>query len=254
MKLLNGQNMAPFPFPLPTTSLLTFSNILHDPSSTFTADLGVDHDQSSTFASQLAEATSARTKVYLTLKACQDGSGSSLAVLDAIQGYLPSLQAIISSLDSDLLLPRGEMVFPWRPSLTHYPMSTPTLGLPGIHSEHFFVLLAYALALSNHAYSILHALPIFELESSSSSSGTNKGKGKSGSMAGAAQLTSEDEKRITNGLTRAVDLLCQASGVLTYISEKVMPELEGIKKAQGRLGKHRWPIETGPESIRALSM
>lgn len=62
--------MPPLLFPLPTTSLLTFSSLLIDPSNSY--------------GTVLAEATSARTQLHLALKAVaekQPGAGA-LAVLD----------------------------------------------------------------------------------------------------------------------------------------------------------------------------
>jgi len=71
--------MPPLLFALPTTSLLTFSNLLHDPSSSYTT--------------ALAEATSARTKLQLALKGvAENQAGSSaLAVVDVSRGIGYSL-------------------------------------------------------------------------------------------------------------------------------------------------------------------
>lgn len=62
--------MPPYLYPLPTTSLITFSAILTDPSSSYTTIL--------------SEATAARTKLHLTLKGIADNEpgASALAVLD----------------------------------------------------------------------------------------------------------------------------------------------------------------------------
>ena len=110
------------------------------------------------------------------------------------------------------------------------------------------MLLVYALALSNYAHSILASLPTFEAPQD------GKGKGKSTSQNVVGQLTSEDEKRISTGLGRAVDLLCQASGVATCAADKVCPLLEAAKKATGGRGKGKWPVETGTEAFRGLGM
>ncbi|ORX38531.1 hypothetical protein BD324DRAFT_578025 [Kockovaella imperatae] len=230
--------MPPFPFPLPTTSLISYANLLHDTSLSFTAEL--------------AEATSARTTLQLALKALDENnpSASALSVVDAVQGYLPYLQSIIHSLDSDLLLPKSELSFTWTPSLTSYPLKTPALTLPSIHAEHLFVLLVYALSLSNYANSILRSLPVFE--SIQDSKGKSKAGGAAQSVVG--RLTAEDEKKITVGLGRAVDLLCQASGIATYVADKICPVFEGAKKGAGRNGKLKWPVETGAEAFRGLAM
>ena len=42
-----------------------------------------------------------------------------------------------------------------------------------------------------------------------------------------AVLTPEEEKKVTAGLARAVDLLCQASGIATWTAENVCPKLAG---------------------------
>lgn len=183
-----------------------------------------------------------------------------------MQGYLPYLRGIIACLDADELLLKGDpsesdrsllvelgrigswgpvslrmltlSVFSWRSSLTQS-SSTPLLPLPSFHAEHLFVLVTYTLALSNYAHSILASLPTFEPSPGSSS---------------VPHMTSEDEKRTTAGLARAVDLLCQAAGIAQWAAENVCPGLDGIRSATGRVGKHRWPIETSAESLRGLSM
>ncbi|WWD19079.1 pH-response regulator protein palC [Kwoniella shandongensis] len=223
--------MPPYLFPLPTTSLITFSSILHDPSSSYT--------------SVLSEATAARTRLHLALKGVAENepSSSALAVLDAVQVYLPYLRGIVACLDADELLFKGEPTFPWRAPLTHYTMTSPLLPLISIHGEHLFVILTYTLALSNYAHSILASLPVFELQAGASKS------------AGAApHMSTEDEKRTAAGLTRAVDLLCQASGVAEWAAENVCLTVEPIKSASGgRLGKHRWPAESSRETFMGLS-
>jgi hypothetical protein len=62
--------MPPFLFPLPTTSLLAFSNLLLDPSGSHSV--------------HLTEATAARTKVHLALKAVagNEPGSSALSIVD----------------------------------------------------------------------------------------------------------------------------------------------------------------------------
>lgn len=70
-----------------------------------------------------------------------------------------------------------------------------------------------------------------------------------------AHLTTEEEKRTTAGLARAVDLLCQAAGVADWAAENVVVLLDPIRAASGgRVSKYRWPIECGAEAMRGLSM
>ena len=117
-------------------------------------------------------------------------------------------------------------------------MSAPLLPLPSIHYEHLFVLVTYTLALSNYTAAILAGLPKFE---------PKQGEPR--------HMSKEDEKRTTAGLARAVDLLCQAAGAAEWASQTVLPSLESVRTISGgRAGKHRWPIEAGPESFRGLSM
>ncbi|WVR00020.1 pH-response regulator protein palC [Kwoniella sp. CBS 9459] len=220
--------MPPYPFPLPTTTLLAYSSILHDPSNSYTT--------------VLSEATEARTRLFLALKGVHEGQqgSSALAVLDAVQVYLPYLKGIIACLDADELLFKGEPTFPWSSPLTQYALSTPTLPLISIHSEHLFVILTYVLALSNYAHSILASLPTFEPKPGSHTM---------------PHMSTEDEKRTTAGLSRAVDLLCQASGVADWTAENVCLVVEPIKNASaGRLGKGKWPAESSRETFKGLSM
>lgn len=102
--------------------------------------------------------------------------------------------------------------------------------------------MTYTLALSNFAYSILAALPAFEPKSSAAAGSASQ------------HMSTEDEKRTTAGLARAVDLLCQASGVAEWAAENVCSYLDSARIASGRVGKSRWPIETNRETFRGLAM
>lgn len=132
------------------------------------------------------------------------------------------------------------LAFQWRAPLTHFGLSWPLLPLLSIHSEHLMVILTYTLALSNYAHSILSSLPAFEIPAGSKNM---------------PHMSSEDEKRTTAGLARAVDLLCQASGVAEWAAEHVCLQVESLKSvSSGRLGKGKWPAESSRETFRALSM
>jgi hypothetical protein len=111
--------------------------------------------------------------------------------------------------------------------------------MPSIQAEQLMVMFTYILALSNYAYSILESLPSFEPSPGSLSK---------------AHMTAEDEKRTAAGLARAVELLCQASGIAKWTADELCPKLDGVKKAMGRLGKHKWPIEASEDACRGLSM
>jgi hypothetical protein len=83
--------MPPLLFPLPTTSLLTFSNLLIDPSSSY--------------GGALAQATAARTQLHLALKAVADKQpgGSALAVVDVSL----TMQSLKKSQTADIRLSRA---------------------------------------------------------------------------------------------------------------------------------------------------
>jgi hypothetical protein len=129
--------------------------------------------------------------------------------------------------------------FLWRAPLTHYPLNPPLLPMPSIQAEQLMVMFTYILALSNYAHSILESLPSFEPSPGTLSK---------------AHMTAEDEKRTAAGLARAVELLCQASGIAKWTADELCPKLDGVKKAMGRLGKYKWPIEASEDACRGLSM
>lgn len=125
-------------------------------------------------------------------------------------------------------------------------MTPPILYYPSLQAEELFVLVSYALALNNYARLILDSLPVGSL-----------GTGGGGSVSAAAQrLSADEEKRTAAGLARAVDLLCQAAGVMEWAADNVCPAVESARAASGRLGKGKtkWPAETGAEACRGLSM
>ncbi|TXT08605.1 hypothetical protein VHUM_02733 [Vanrija humicola] len=220
--------MAPYLFPYPTTGPVTLSNVFIDRQLAYTTEL--------------AEATVARTRLQIALKAAagQEPGSSALAVLEAVQVYHPYLRGIIACLDTDDLLVKGELAFPWKSPLTASLTSSSLLSLPSIQAEHFYVVLTYSIALANYAHAILQGLPRFEVEPGSKA---------------VPNITVEDAQKTNAGLTRAVDLLSQASGVADWAALNVSPGLEPARQATGgRLGRSKWPVETGPEAFRAISM
>jgi hypothetical protein len=136
--------------------------------------------------------------------------------------------------------PRTEMpaVFPWRSPLTSNGASPQLLSLPSIHSEHLFVILTYVLALSNYAHSVLASLPDFE---------PSPGR--------RPHISNEDERKTAAGLARAVDLLCQASGIAEWAAETIVPLVEPVRAASGGwVGKVKWPVEMSAEAFGGLAM
>jgi hypothetical protein len=87
--------MPPYVYPLPTTTLLTFSSIFIDPSSTHTT--------------VLADATSARTRLHLALKAVadQEPGSSALAVVEVCLLFLSHSLSIGSTNLPPVLAGRG---------------------------------------------------------------------------------------------------------------------------------------------------
>jgi hypothetical protein len=131
-----------------------------------------------------------------------------------------------------VLIGADTTAFHWRSSLAHHSTARgdTTYGLPNPASEYLFTLLAYALALSNHALSLLPPLP---------TAATN-------------QVTStEQEKATTAQYARCVELLCQASGLLEWMGTHVVLEVDKARMASGRT---KWPIEASRDVLAGLSM
>jgi hypothetical protein len=98
-------------------------------------------------------------------------------------------------------------------------------------------MLTYALSLSNYAHSVLKSLPFPSADGPASA------------------MSTEDEKRVTAGLARAVDLLCQAAGVADWTAEHVCPAVETSRTSSGgKIGKGKWPLDIGSETLRGLVM
>lgn len=98
------------------------------------------------------------------------------------------------------------LVFSWRTTLSaNLFHNSPRLDVPSLYADYSFTLLTYGFALSNLAYSIVTSVGIYEHDRAISD----------------ADRKSKDEK-----LNVAVDFLCRASGIFTYISDTVLPEWE----------------------------
>lgn len=79
------------------------------------------------------------------------------------------------------------------------------MDVPGLHADYAFSLSTNAFALSNLAYSIVTSVGIYEHDRAISD----------------ADRKAKDEK-----LNVAVDFLCRASGIFSFISNTVIPEWE----------------------------
>jgi hypothetical protein len=102
--------------------------------------------------------------------------------------------------------------------------------LPTPASEYLFVSLSYAMALSNHALSMLPPLPTPENN---------------------LVTSTEQEKATTAQYARCVELLCQASGILQWMGTSVVLDVEQARMASG---KTKWPIECSRDVLAALSL
>lgn len=99
--------------------------------------------------------------------------------------------------------------FSWRTTLSaNLFNNSPRLGIPGLHADYAFTLLTYAFALSNLAHSIVTSVGNYEQDQAISD----------------ADRQAKEEK-----LNVAVDFLCRASGIFSFLSDKVLPEWETSK-------------------------
>lgn len=78
------------------------------------------------------------------------------------------------------------------------------MNFPGLYADLYFSLLTYAFSLCNYASSIVSSLEGYE-----------------------RQLYASEEERKANDerLNMAVNFLCRAGGIFTYLAEVVLPEL-----------------------------
>ncbi|KAG5640189.1 hypothetical protein DXG03_000647, partial [Asterophora parasitica] len=96
--------------------------------------------------------------------------------------------------------------FSWRTTLSANIFNTPPrLSIPDIQADLAFSLLTYAFALSNLARSTANSLGRYERD---------------------RHISDSDRKVKDEQLNVAVDFLCRASGIYTYIGDIVLPEWE----------------------------
>ncbi|KAJ9096580.1 hypothetical protein QFC19_007112 [Naganishia cerealis] len=237
--------MPPYVFPAPATTLLSFSELCVDPSSTNTVIL--------------ADATQARSKLRNALKDVEAKNADWLIVLDSVQGYLPYLLGVINSLEADDLLPRNEPnelnpfrlspAFPWKSVITSSSMGSSSMqNLPAFGSELVMTLTCYAAALSNLASDTLR---------------DPQSSGYTGSGDRHRITSTAEDKRKIDKLAQAADMLCRASGLFDYVAQTLLPTWEAriadstdVKSGALRLGKGkaRMPGEFSRDVQRALAM
>ncbi|KAL7417474.1 hypothetical protein BDY24DRAFT_405666 [Mrakia frigida] len=224
--------MSTFPFPIPTTGAISFSDFLSDPQSNYTL--------------RIAEATSARASLRGILKQERrtgDGERDARAVVNAVEEYLPLLSSIVNCLGTDDLLLQADPPFSWRTTLTstHHP-NPPRLTLPSFLAEQTFVLLTYIYSLSNLSTSLL-----LSLNPTSSTSTSSRSYELDPTMSSAERKKKDDK------LGQAADLLCRAAGIGEWMSERVVGEWERERSQKGGGGKAKGPVEGSRGFVMGLS-
>ncbi|KAF8971099.1 BRO1-like domain-containing protein [Flammula alnicola] len=184
-------------YELPTTGAVSF------------ADFCVDHSIDRAYTHHIPEATQARANLRGVLKESKRADHVEkdfLTLVKIIEEYLPHLRGLMVCVAHDEIGLKNEPTFSWRTTLTaNLFHSSPRLEVPGLHADYSFSLLTYAFALSNLAQSIVTSVGIYEHDRAISD----------------ADRKAKDEK-----LNVAVDFLCRASGIFTFISDTVLPEWE----------------------------
>ncbi|KIY68896.1 hypothetical protein CYLTODRAFT_350629 [Cylindrobasidium torrendii FP15055 ss-10] len=216
-----------YEYELPTTGAISFG------------DLCTDMSAEKVYGRHIAAATQSRATVRGVLKEARkagqaEKGGGRDYLRVALDDYIPRLRALIQCVAHDEVALTTEPVFSWRSTLSTHLLSTssPRVSLPSLHADYVSVLLSYAYALSNLAWT--------SASSASSSS----------SQASAASQTSStatpDEK-----LTHAVTFLCRASGVFASIAGSALPEWAGSRT--GGLVGLALPVDYTTEVAEALA-
>ncbi|KAJ3504423.1 hypothetical protein NLJ89_g7941 [Agrocybe chaxingu] len=182
-------------YELPTTGAISF------------ADFCADHSSDRAYTHRIPEATQARANLRGALKESKrtdHGEKDFLALVKLIEEYLPHIRAIIDCVAHDETGLKSEPTFSWRTTLTaNLFNNSPRLDVPGLHADYSFTLLTYAFALSNLAYSIVVSVGPYEKDRA---------------------ITDTERVAKEENLNVALNFLCRASGVFTYISDTVLPE------------------------------
>ncbi|KAH9485087.1 pH-response regulator protein palC [Psilocybe cubensis] len=207
-------------YQLPTTSAVAFS------------DFCVDHSRDRIYTHLIPEATQARANLRGALKECKRSDHDEkdfLGLVKAIEEYLPYIRALIECVAHDDIGLKNEPKFGWRTTLSANLFNAPKLDFPGLYADYSFTLLTYAFALSNLAHSIVASVGLYELDRA---------------------ISDLERKSKEDKLNVAVDFICRASGVFTFISDSVLPEWESSRGSPP--GFHR-PPDLSREVISALS-
>ncbi|KDR75105.1 hypothetical protein GALMADRAFT_69154 [Galerina marginata CBS 339.88] len=208
-------------YQLPTTGAISF------------ADFCVDHSSDKAYTHQIPEATQARANLRGVLKESKrtdHGEKDFLSLVKLIEEYLPHLRGLMECVAHDEIGLKTEPTFSWRTTLSaNIFNSSPRLDLPGLHADYAFSLLTYGFALTNLAHSIVTSVGIYEHDRA---------------------ISDTDRKAKDEKLNVAVDFLCRASGIFTYISDTVLPDWETTRGSPPAFHK---PPDLGRETNSALA-
>ncbi|GLB37781.1 putative BRO1-like domain containing protein [Lyophyllum shimeji] len=188
-------------YELPTTGAISFS------------DFCIDQTIDKRHTGSIPAATQARANVRAVLKdskRTEHGQKDYLQPVKLLEDYLPQLRGIIECLAHDEISLQSEPSFSWRTTLSANIFNTsPRLSIPGLQADLAFSLLTYAFALSNLARSTTISLGRYERDRA---------------------ISELDRKAKDEQLNVAVDFLCRASGIFTYIADTVLPAWESEAK------------------------
>ncbi|KAG2148665.1 uncharacterized protein EDB93DRAFT_1084822 [Suillus bovinus] len=198
--------MSTYLYELPTTGAISFG------------DFCIDTTASNAYASHIAEATQARANLRGVLKVSKRTDTDDkdyLRLIKVLDDYLPYLHGIMTCVISGDIQLKSEPQFSWRTTLSaHLFHKSPRIALTSLHADLAFSLLTYAFALSNFARVTVASLGSYEHDRAISE----------------IERKAKDEK-----LNFAVTMLCRASGIFTYVSEKVLSDWD--KAGEGASGR-----------------
>ncbi|GJJ06365.1 hypothetical protein Clacol_000556 [Clathrus columnatus] len=188
------QQMECYRYELPTTGVISFTeNCL---------------DELQKYSARLFAATSARASLRTVLKESKHTGGEKdyLKVVKTVEDYLPHLHGIMKTVESLEISFSPDLTFSWRTTLgSNVFQHNPRISVVGFPAEMTFTLLTYAFALSNLARSAIINLGDYE---------RNK------------HILETERKIKDEKLQFAMNLLCRASGLFSYIAQVVLPKTE----------------------------
>ncbi|KAJ3553450.1 hypothetical protein NP233_g12639 [Leucocoprinus birnbaumii] len=198
-------------YELPTTGAISFS------------DFCIDQSTDKIYSTRILEATEARANVRAALKASkrtEDGTKDYLSLTKKLEDYIPLIRGLINCVAHDDIGLKSEPLFSWRTTLSNTVLNnSPRLSVPGLYADLAFTLLTYAFTLSNLGHAIVQSVGPYERDRT---------------------IKKEQRERKDEQINVAFGFLCKASGVFSYIAEKLLPEWE-VSRAGGLSGFTRPP-------------